>query len=113
MNVAGHDSNFALLKIFISISTFQNKQKNHLFWRNDSRAIGANETALALAHKLVLNPDHVLLRNALGDAHNQGHFSVDGLFNGLGRTGRWNVDYGRIGLGRGTCLKMKLIFRIF
>lgn len=47
---------------------------------------------------------HVVLWNALGDAHHEVQFRLHGLQNGLGRKGRRHVDNGRVGARGGHCL---------
>ena len=47
----------------------------------------------------VFDLDHVLLRDPLGDAHDQGHLCLHGLHNGGGGAGGRHVDYCGVRLG--------------
>ena len=47
---------------------------------DDARAVGAYEAGLALRFEDVCDPDHVVLRDAFSNAHDQGHFGGDGFF---------------------------------
>eukprot|EP00050_Salpingoeca_kvevrii_P006215 m.288062 g.288062 ORF g.288062 m.288062 type:complete len:325 (+) comp11893_c0_seq1:162-1136(+) len=81
VNVAGHDANLAGARL------------------DDAGAVGADEARLVLADEGVLDTDHVLLGNALGDADGKGNFSLDGLHNGgTSKLGR-DVDDSGIGVG--------------
>ena len=71
---------------------------------DDSRAVGAYETSGALAQQLVFDSDHVLLWDALSDAHNQGHLCINGLNNGRSRE-RWgHINHSCIGPSALSCL---------
>ena len=58
VNVARHDADLALARL------------------DDSRTIWPNQPRLVLANETMLHFDHVQLRNALGDADNEGNFRV-------------------------------------
>ena len=83
----------------------QNRNTTHHLRGNDSRAVGTNEPGFLLPAKGVLNPDHVLLGDALGDAYHQGDLSLNSLKDGSSRA-RWrDVDHSGIRLHRvsGLC----------
>ena len=67
---------------------------------NDARAVGADKAGLALSDQGVLHLHHVLLRDALGDAHNQGDLGLECLEDGGRSTGRRDVDDGGVRLDR-------------
>ena len=73
---------------------------------NNAGAVGADEARGALAQQLVFDLDHVLLGDALCDAHHQGHASVDGLHDGGTREWRGHVDH--CGLGPGTLSRLEV-----
>ena len=81
MDVSRHDTDLAAL------------------WVDHTRAVGTNQTRLALLLQHVGHADLVLLRDALGDSHDQRHFSLYGLNNGIGSTSRGDVDHRCIRLG--------------
>lgn len=64
---------------------------------DDSWAVGAYQAGGALAQELMFDSHHVLLGDALSDAHHQGHLGVDGLDDGCRREGRGNINH------RGIC----------
>ena len=92
----------------------QNRNTTHHLRGNDSRAVRTNEPGFLLPAKGVLDPDHVLLGDALSDAYHQGDLSLNSLKDGGSGARRWDVDHGGIrlhgiaglfGLGkRGTLL---------
>ena len=73
----------------------------HLFRGNDTRAVGADEPALALPLQRVLHPNHVLLRDALRDADDQRHLRLHRFHDGGRRAWRGNVYHGGRGLDGG------------
>jgi hypothetical protein len=81
VNVTGHDTNFALVR------------------SDDTRAVGTNETRLALGQESLLDSDHIVLRNTFSDGNNQRNFSFDGFQDGGSSARRGNVDDGSISLG--------------
>lgn len=60
---------------------------------DDSWAVGAYEAGGALAQKLMFDPHHVLLGDALCDAHHQGHLRIDGLNDGRGSERRRHINH--------------------
>lgn len=64
---------------------------------DDSWAVGAYEAGGVLAQKLMFDPNHVLLGDALCDAHHQGHLRIDGLDDGRGSERRGHINH------RGVC----------
>ena len=69
----------------------------YLFRGYDSWAIGSDETRFVLSEQPVLDPDHVLLGDALSDAHYEAHLRIHGLQDGLRGTGGRHVDNSGIG----------------
>jgi len=63
---------------------------------DNTGAVGTDQARLALADQGVLHLDHVLLGNTFSDADDQGDFRLQGLKNGGGSTGRWDVDNGGV-----------------
>lgn len=82
VDVAGHDADLAALR------------------GDDAGAVGADQTALALTQQRVFDADHVVLGDALSDAHNQSHLGLHRLHDRLGRTRRRHVDDGDVAFGR-------------
>ena len=66
---------------------------------NDTRAIGSNQSRLALGLEKVGDADHVVLGNTLRDADNEADLCLDGLFDTGSSEGRGNEDSGGIGAG--------------
>ena len=66
---------------------------------DDARAVGANEARLGLLAQRVLNAHHVLLRDTLSDAHDEGDLRLDGLEDGRSCRGRRHKDNRRVGVG--------------
>lgn len=63
---------------------------------DDSWAVGTDEAGGVLAQELVFDPHHVLLRDALGDAHHQRYLCIYGLDDGCCRK-RWrHINHGGI-----------------
>jgi hypothetical protein len=89
VNVTRHDTNLALIR------------------SDDTRAVGTNETGLVLGQKSLLNSNHIVLRNTLGDGNNQRNFSFDGFQNSGSSARRGNVDDGSVSLGFLDSLKKK------
>lgn len=87
VNVAGHDTNLAFLRL------------------DNSGAVGADQSGLALRKKPVLDANHVVLGNSLGNADSQGDLSIQGLFDGLCGERRRHEDHG----GGGTSLVHSLL----
>lgn len=81
VDVSGHDSDLALSRA------------------DDSGAVGSNQAGLVLGEEGLLDLDHVLLGNTLGDAHGEGDLGLDGLQDGLGGMGRGHVDHRGVGSG--------------
>lgn len=81
MDVAGHDSNFALLGL------------------DDSWAIGPYDSGLGLGLESVLDLDHVLLWDTICDDYNKGNFGSDCFHDCFGCSWRRHVDHARIALG--------------
>mmetsp|Transcript_11109 Transcript_11109/g.26212 ORF Transcript_11109/g.26212 Transcript_11109/m.26212 type:complete len:306 (+) Transcript_11109:112-1029(+) len=71
---------------------------------DDARAVRTNQARLVLAHQCMLDLHHVLLRDALGDAHDQRDLSLQGLEHRGGRGGGRHVNH----RGVGTCLLLCL-----
>lgn len=63
-----------------------------LFWSDDARAVGSDESGLVLSDESVLDSHHVLLRDTLSDADDERHLCVDSLEDSLGSAGRRHVD---------------------
>lgn len=80
VDVAGHDTNFALLR------------------SNDTRAVGADKARLVLGHKSLLHADHVMLRDTFSDGNNERDFVFNSVQDGSGSAGRRDVDNRCIGL---------------
>lgn len=80
VDVAGHDTNFALLR------------------SNDTRAVGADKARLVLGHKSLLHADHVMLRDTFSDGNNERDFVFNSVQDGSGSAGRRDVDDRCIGL---------------
>lgn len=64
---------------------------------DDSWAVGAYEAGGALAQEPMFDSDHVLLGDALCDAHHQGHLRIDGLDDGRSGERRGHINH------RGMC----------
>ncbi len=86
VDVTGHDSDLALTR-------------GDYAW-----AIRSKKSRLVLPHELLFHVNHVVLRDALGDADNEWHFSIDGLHDGGGSAWRWHID----DRGRGSSLSSGL-----
>mmetsp|Transcript_52783 Transcript_52783/g.115792 ORF Transcript_52783/g.115792 Transcript_52783/m.115792 type:complete len:241 (-) Transcript_52783:344-1066(-) len=74
MDVARHNSDLALTRL------------------DDARAIGPNQPSLRLCHQRLLDLNHVLLRDALRDAHNKRNLSIESLQDGGSGTRRRHVN---------------------
>src|SRR5690606_35612518 len=85
MDVARHDADLALVG------------------RDDPGTVRPDEPRLG-AFEDPLHADHVLHRDALGDADDERHLGVDGLEDGVGRERRRHVDDRGRGAGRGDSL---------
>ena len=72
---------------------------------NDSWTVGSNEPGLSLPEECVFHPDHVLLRDSLGDADNQWDLGFESLKDGGRSARRWHVDDCGIRLGLFHSLK--------
>jgi hypothetical protein len=81
VDVAGHDADLALLGL------------------DDAGAVGPDDSGLVLGLECVLDLDHVLLRDAIGDHHHQFDFGFDGLHDGVGGAQRRHVDDAGVALG--------------
>ena len=87
VDVAGHDADLARARC------------------DDAWAVGPNQPGLALPQEGVLDLDHVLLGDSLGDAHDQRHFRLQGLHDGC-CCSRWgHIDHSCIRLRGGYGLK--------
>mmetsp|Transcript_63393 Transcript_63393/g.151303 ORF Transcript_63393/g.151303 Transcript_63393/m.151303 type:complete len:377 (+) Transcript_63393:60-1190(+) len=75
-----------------------------LAWLDDAWAVGSDQSALVLADQSVLDLHHVLLGNALSDAHNQRNLSLQCFQHSTGCGRRWNHDHGGIAI----CLLLRL-----
>ena len=64
----------------------------YLFWCNDTRAIRTNQSGLALPGQSMLDLNHILLRNTLSDANDQGNFSLHGFHNSGSSSRRRNIN---------------------
>lgn len=64
---------------------------------DDSWAVGAYEAGGALAQQLMFDPHHVLLGDALCDAHHQGHLRIDGFNDGRRSERRGHINHRGIG----------------
>ena len=80
----------------------------YLFRGNDTRAVGADQPRLALLLQRVLHADHVLLRDPLRDAHDQGHLGLHGLHDGGGRARRRHVYHRGVRLNGGHGLQVSV-----
>ena len=65
---------------------------------DDPGAVGADETGRGLCLEDMLNLGHVLLRDTLGDGHDQGNFVLDGVDDGSRAERGRDVDHGRVGI---------------
>ncbi len=74
MDVTRHDSDFAFARL------------------NNAGTVRADETSLVLRAHDGLHLDHVESGNALGDAHNEVHLSLDGLQDGVGGERRRDIN---------------------
>ncbi len=63
---------------------------------DDSWAVGAYEAGGALAQQLMFDPHHVLLGDALSDAHHQRDLCVDGFDDGCCRERRGYINHAGI-----------------
>ena len=90
MDVAWHDTNFALAGL------------------DNTWAVWSDQASFVLRFHDRLDFDHVKGWNALRDADNEVHLSLDSLQDGVGSERRWHVDDGglsiggRLGFGHGT-----------
>lgn len=75
----------------------------YLFGSNDSRAVGTDQAALRLTHQGMLNANHIMLRNALSNAHNQWDFGFKGFQDGCSSSWWWHIDHRGISFGRLLC----------
>jgi hypothetical protein len=66
---------------------------------NDTWAVSANHSALALALQGVENSDLVSLGDTLGDCHDEFDFIFNSLDDSIGCTGGWDVDDRCVWLG--------------
>lgn len=95
VDVAWHDANFALngedRYILIKIDLYSSY--NYLTRCNDSWTIRANQPGLILPDEPVFDTDHVLLRDSLSDANNEGNFSIYGFKDGFCCSWRRHIDH--------------------
>eukprot|EP01137_Pigoraptor_chileana_P004132 Opistho-2@45410 len=82
VDVARHDTNFARIGL------------------NNAGAVGSNQAGLVLAHKTVLDLDHVLLGDALSDGDGERNLGIDCLVDGLCGARGGNVYHARRGTSR-------------
>lgn len=80
------------------------KSTTYSVWCDDSRAVGTDEARFALAQKSVLDLNHVMLRNTFSDGDDQRHLGFESFKDGLGSTGRWDVDDCCLGTSCGSRL---------
>ena len=90
VNVPWHNANFAFARL------------------DNARAIGPDETRRRLRGQRLANLDHVLLGDALGDAHGQRDLGLDCVHDCSGGKGWWDVDDGGIRLD----LVGRLLYRV-
>ncbi|KAJ8554601.1 hypothetical protein ON010_g9882 [Phytophthora cinnamomi] len=89
---AGHDADLALL-----VDVAGHDAHLALTGLDDAGAVGADEARLVLVAQVPLDLDHVLLRDALGDGHDQRDLGLDGLNDRRGAERRRHVDDRRVG----------------
>jgi hypothetical protein len=81
VDVTGHDADLALSGL------------------DDAGAVGANEARLALALHDCLNFNHIQGGDSFSDTHDEVHFGLNSLKDGVGGEGRRHVQHGRVGSG--------------
>mmetsp|Transcript_39579 Transcript_39579/g.73797 ORF Transcript_39579/g.73797 Transcript_39579/m.73797 type:complete len:348 (+) Transcript_39579:63-1106(+) len=81
VDVARHDSHLALARL------------------DDARTVWANQARFVLAHQGMLHLHHVLLRDALRNANDEGDFGLECLQHGRGGRGWRHVDHRGIAVG--------------
>ena len=79
----------------------QSIHSTYLIGCNNTGAVGTDQSGFALSLESVFHPDHVLLGNALGDAHNKWDLRFNGFHDGGGSARRGNVNDGAVGFHRG------------
>lgn len=75
---------------------------------NDSWAVWAYEASSALAQKLMFDFNHVLLGDALSDAHHQRYLCVNGLNDGCCREWRRYINHRGVCPCALLCLKQRI-----
>mmetsp|Transcript_19353 Transcript_19353/g.45283 ORF Transcript_19353/g.45283 Transcript_19353/m.45283 type:complete len:326 (-) Transcript_19353:31-1008(-) len=71
---------------------------------DDAWAVRSDKTGRGLRVQGCLDPNHILLWDALGDANHQGNLSLEGLQNRGGSSWRRDIDHTGVGLDGGLCL---------
>jgi len=98
VDAAGHDADLALAGLH---RTGNGRHRSgSVQYLDDTGAVGADEASLALLGQPVFHPDHVELRDALGDADDQWDFSVHCVQDGRGRQRGRHVDHTGVGVHR-------------
>src|SRR5690348_827686 len=67
---------------------------------DQARAVGADQARVRVTAEEILDPDHVLDRDALGDAYDQRDPRRGGFHDRVGREWRWDEDAGGVGACR-------------
>src|SRR5712691_1395801 len=68
-------------------------------WGNQARTVGSEKAGLRVTAKEILDPDHVLDRDAFGYANNQLKPAGDRFHDGVGRKRRRHEDARSVGFG--------------
>jgi hypothetical protein len=63
---------------------------------DDPGAVWTNHPGGMLRTEGVLDLDHIVLRDAIGDDHHETDFGFDCLHNGISSGGGWHIDHGGI-----------------
>jgi hypothetical protein len=79
VDVTGHDTDLALLR------------------RDDTRAVGTDESGLVLLDESRLDTDHILGGDTFSNANGKRNFGFDGVKDGVGSEFWGNVDHGSVG----------------
>lgn len=80
---------------------------------DDSWTVGANEAGVALAQELMFDSHHVLLGDALSDAHHQGDLGINGLNNGSCRKRRGHINHSGVCPRAILCLRRGIKCLVF
>ena len=87
----GHDSNLSW-----QVDVTRHDPDLALARRDDTGAVGPDEPGCALAGQRVLDTNHVLLRDAFGDAHDERDLRFHRLHDARGGERGWDVNHRRV-----------------